>query len=247
MIGRVIWIAALVVIGVITAQLQFDRQSARNPGMVDMVAVPFRGYSQPSITAAALLSDDPSYGLIEAQRLVQRRPLPAEHLTLLAQAYAKVGDLETASLAIQVAAQRGWRDPLPQEAIARLALLSGDVPEATRRFTALMVLGRDNDELLSDLAGEIFGEPLSPGIVTLADIISGTERWQKTFLRRGPRIMPPDAFAAVMQASSEQGAWIECAQLERAARSIRRQDLGASDAAETIANLPCTNRGKLRV
>lgn len=246
MIARIIWIAALVVIGALTAQLQLDRQSAREAEAAQWVAQPFRAYSQAILTEQHINGDDPARALIEAQRLVERRPMPAEHLTALTKAYIKNGDATAATLSIQSAAQRGWREPLAQETMARLALANDDLAEASRRFVALLVLGDGNEALLSDLAGQIFAEPDSPGLAPVVEVIGDADRWQKLFLRRGPTVMPPDAFAAILQASSEEGARFECALIEQAAKKLRRANPSASEAADTVASLPCSGGRRVR-
>jgi hypothetical protein len=58
---------------------------------------------------------------------------------LLAVAQAKAGNAEAAGLAIQIAGQRGWREPVAQEAVLRLALGAGNKPEAARRYAALFL------------------------------------------------------------------------------------------------------------
>jgi tetratricopeptide (TPR) repeat protein len=239
MMARIVWIAVLIVVAGVTAQLQIDRQSALEPEQGEWVAAPFRAYSQEGVARTALQGGDPALALAEAQRLVERRPIPAEHLTALALAYFKSGDNAAASVAIQRAAQRGWRDPLAQEARARLALDAGDVPEATRRFTALMVLGTNNDALLNDLAAQIFAEPDSPGHETLVAIISETDRWGRLFLRRGPGVMPPDAFAKVIVTSTEQGASFDCGTFERAQRLLARRDADAGAVMATARSRHC--------
>jgi hypothetical protein len=239
MIGRILWLAALAGIGVITAQLQLDRQSAREPEWSEWVAAPFRGYAQEQVAAEALALPDNEAALSEARVLLQRRPVPAEHLTLLAKAFAKSGDGPAALATIQLAAQRGWRDPVVQEAMARLAINANDMPEAARRFTALMVLGENNNELLSTLAGDIFADPDSAGIPTLATIIRDAERWKLVFMRRGPQVMPPAGFTQVVAEAIEQGGRLDCQGLARANKAITRRDAAAGQALETIRAAHC--------
>lgn len=235
MIARLVWIIVLVVIGGVTAQLQLDRQSAREPTMAAFVAGPFRAEAQPEVARQALFGDDPATALSEARKLVKQRPMPAEHLSILARAYVKSGDVARAEQAIGTAAVRGWRDLEVQEAIARLALANGDLPEATRRFSALMVAGRDNDPLLQELAGEIFAERGSWGHATMVDILRGADRWFGLFVRRGPNTMPAEAFVDVLLASFEAGAQAECASLVTPVRVLSRRDAAA--AARLVAGI----------
>jgi len=232
MIARIIWLAGLACAAAITAQLQLDRQSLRDRETAALVAAPFRANAQFDVARKALYGDDPQLALAEARRLIHRRPMPAEHLTLLAQAYAKAGDARMATLAIEAAALRGWRDPLAQEAMARLALNAGNLPEATRRFTALMVSNEADDRLLSELAAPLFADPESPSFDTFGEIIAGTDRWPSLFLRRGPDVLPPSAFAKIILDATDRGVVFDCDRLGRSQQVITQRD---GQAGATIA------------
>ncbi|MFN3990817.1 MAG: hypothetical protein ACK4IS_11215 [Erythrobacter sp.] len=244
MIGRVAWIVVLALVGVITAQLQIDRQSDREPDLASLVAEPFRGYAQRAITREALLGDDPARAVAEAQRLVARRPVPAEHLALLAQAHVKAGQADRGPALIASAALRGWRDPWVQDGMARLALNTGDIPEATRRFTALLVLESDNTALLRDLAEEIFTEPAGPATATLAELLAGTQRWVPKFVRRGHQVMPPAAYVDVVIAAKAGGARLDCALLRGALRAVMRKDESAGARLLAAAEPDCPDIAK---
>ena len=205
MIARLVWIVGLVLVAVIAAQLQFDRQVLRDADAAEWVTRPFRGNAQEQIVLEALRGNDPALDLDETRALVQRRPVPAKNLTLLAQAYLKAGEGNAAALAVQIGAQRGWREPIAQKAMARLALNAGDLPEATRRFVALMLLGKQNDTLLSESSEGVFADEDSPGYETLSAIIAETDRWPQLFLRPGPTVMTPRAFAKVLLDTTERG------------------------------------------
>lgn len=224
MIGRIAWFAALLVVAIVAIAVQFDRQSARDPLLAELVPPPFRAFAQTHVAAAAAESGNVNRALAEVRLLVQRRPIPAEHLTLLAVAQTNAGMPEQAGLTIQVAAQRGWREPLAQEAMLRLALAAGDQPEAARRFAALMLRGTTPDDVLQVLGEQTLGEPGGPGCRTMIDIVSAAERWQKTFLRRGAAVIAPDAFAEIVAESIARGAAFDCPVLEQAAKGLARRD-----------------------
>lgn len=226
MIGRVLWIAALLGIAVATAALQVDRQSEAAPQLAPLVPAPFRGYAQVQIAAAALDQDDPAAALDAAKELVRRRPMPAEHLTLLAAAQARAGGADAAVVTIQLAAQRGWRDPVAQEALLRLAVAAGDKAEAARRYAALFRSNATADELLIEFAPLVLGEQGGTGQATFAAILAGAPRWYELFLQRGAQVMPPATFAEVLSLSLDRGATFACDPLQRAA-----EDLGKRDAA----------------
>lgn len=227
MIARILWIFALLGVAVVTAGVQLDRQSRKTPSLAQHVPEPFRSNAQLPIAAYAIDGDDPALGLAEAQKLVKRRPLPAEHLRVLAQAQFAAGELDASALTIQYAAQRGWRDALAQESMLQLALAAGDAPQAAMRYAALFLLRETDDALLERLGPQVLAEAGGPGRTTLIDIVSGGERWHGVFLSRGPRVMPPDAFSEIVGAALGRGVEFDCDRIELALRSISQRDASA--------------------
>jgi hypothetical protein len=234
MIGRIIWWTMLAATAFVTAALQVDKQAEAAPALSPLVPAPLRDFAQTQIAAQAAAGDDPAGALAEAQLLVQRRPLPAEYLALLAVAQAKAGQADQSGLTIQIAGQRGWREPLVQEAVLRIALNAGDRAEAARRYAALFLRAETPDALLTELGPQVFDAPAGPGEATLIDIVAGGERWHSQFLRRGALVMPPAAFSAVTRAVAERGARFDCAELARAAKVIKRRDPAAAQSLAPI-------------
>lgn len=228
MIVRLIWFAGMLGLAVLTALLQIDRQSDLTPSLASLVPAALRSEAQVQIAARAVEGKDSRRGLVEAKRLVMKRPVPAEHLTLLAVAQTKAGELEQAGVTIQIAGQRGWREPLAQEAVLRIALQAGDKAEAARRYAALFLRSATPDDLLRELGPTVLNETDGPGQRTLVDIISGTDRWNATFLRRGARVMPTPAFADIATATLERGARYDCAVLEQVIKDAERSEPAAS-------------------
>lgn len=239
MIARVIWFSALALIAGLTLFLQIDKQSETTPALAAAVPSPLRDFAQTRVTLAALEADDPAAALTEAKMLVQRRPVPAEYLSLLAIAQARAGQADQAALTIQMAGKRGWREPLAQEAVLRLALSAGDTPEAARRYAALFLLPTTPDKLLEDFGPQVFGEPGGPGRATMIDIVTGGERWHSLFLRRGLAVMPADAFGEIAAASMERGAAFDCGVLDRAIIGLRPRDAAAAARLEKAAAKAC--------
>lgn len=239
MIWRLVWLGLIAAVAIITAQLQFDRQAARQPEFTEWVIAPFRSEAQAAVTANALREKDADHALVEARRLMQRRPIPSEHLTMLAVAHAKGGDNNTAAIAIDAASRRGWRDMIAQESKARLALADGDIAEAARRFNALMLLGSQNDALLIELADQIFADPASPGHEALVAVVSGTDRWHRLFLNRGQRVLPKEVFVRVIRESSERGIRFDCTALNRAGKAMARRDAAAGLMMDDILQAYC--------
>lgn len=228
MIWRILWWAALLATAIVTTALQLDKQAAVTPSLATLVPAPLRNFAQTQIAAEAAAGDNSARALAEARALVARRPVPAEYLSLLAVAQAKAGQAEQSGLTIQIAGQRGWREPVAQEAVLRLALNAGDKAEAARRYAALFLRVETPDTLLLELGPQVFDTPDGPGETTLVDIVAGGERWHGQFLRRGAAVMPPAAFSAVTRAVAERGARFDCALLTQAVKTLERRDAAAA-------------------
>lgn len=241
MIAGTIWRLLLVAIGLVTIGVQVDRQTRRTPALAQSVPAPFRSAAQLPVAAYALAGDDPAFALAEAERLVRRRPLPAEHLRVLAQAQFASGELDESTLSVQYAAQRGWRDPLAQEAMLRLALAAGNAPEAARRYAALFLRRDTKDALLEELGQPVLEEAGGEGRKTLIEIVGGGDRWHNQFLNRGPRVMPPDAFVEITAASIRDGAQFSCGALGNAVKVIIRRDASASAPLVEAVKGKCSN------
>lgn len=239
MIGRILWGAVLMAIAVSTTALQIDRQSASTPQLAPLVPAPLRAYAHPQIIRTALQAGDSATALAAANDLVRRRPLPAEHLTLLAVAQAGAGQGDRSAFTIQVAAQRGWRDPVPQEAVLRLALDAGDKAEAARRFAALFRRDATPNDLLTTLAPTVLGDPGGEARKTFAGIIAGASRWQTLFLQRGRQVLPPDALSEIAILAMTEGALFDCAVLSSTTAALRPQDAVSADRLAAAAEPRC--------
>ena len=224
MIARFTWFAALIAVALVTIGVQLDRQSRKHPVVAASVPEIFRSSAQLAIAGYALDGDNPEFALAQAQRLVQRRPMPAEHLRLLAQAQFAAGQAEQSALTIQYAAQRGWRDALAQESMLRLALDAGDADEAARRYAALFLRRDTEDELLLELGAQVLAKSGGEGRQTLIAIVGGGKRWHNHFLRRGTRVIPSDAFAEIVTATAVAGADYDCRVLQQIEPAVISRD-----------------------
>ncbi len=228
MIGRIAWIAAWLAMAAITTAVQIDKQSEVNPELAPLVPGPFRAFAQTHIAAMAAEGEDAALAIEEAQRLIRRRPIPAEYLTILAIAQTKAGRPQAAGLAIQIAGQRGWREPLAQEAVLRLALASGDKAEAARRYSALFLHPGTPNSLLQELGPQVLSGSDSTGRDTLTDIVVGGKRWHSQFLGRGMQVLPPQDFAQIVTISMRDGATFDCTALGRSIKGLAQRDAAAS-------------------
>lgn len=241
MIGRIAWWTLLLGVAVVCIGVQLDRQARKTPTLAESVPAPFRSSAQLAVAAFALDAGNPEVALAEAQTLIRRRPLPAEHLRVLAQAQVAAGDVDGGTLTIQYAAQRGWRDPLAQEAMLRLALEAGDTSEAARRYAALFLRPDTEGALLIELGEPVLGAADSEGRVVLAEIVAGGERWHNQFLRRGAMVLPPDAFADIVRRAAEDGAGFECDLLRSVGERLARRDAAAGAELSELARGTCAS------
>lgn len=239
MIGRVVWIAFLLGIAAISIGVQLDREARKTPGLALQVPELFRSGAQPRVTALAIDAGATDLAVAQAQTLVRRRPLPARHLRLLAQAQFAAGNTEASGLAIQYAAQRGWRDPLAQEAMMQIALAAGNRPEAARRYAALFLI-RDTDRSLLENAGlEVFPQTVGEEREVFAQIVAGGERWHNTFLNRGASVMPADAFVEVIEINTRDGTRFRCPALRQAQRVIESKDQAQGERLSSVLQTHC--------
>jgi hypothetical protein len=239
MIGRIVWLAAIAAMAVLTTGLQLDKQAETTPALAPLVPAPLRNYAQTVIAITAVENGTPTAAMSEARRLVHRRPVPAEYLTVLALAQAKADKAEQAGISIQIAGQRGWREPLAQEAVLRLALANDDKAEAARRYAALFLRSETPDALLLELGPMIFGERGGVGEQTLTSIVTGGARWHTGFIRRGARVLPPDTYVAVARQVMAAGTRFDCESLAQALRALANRDRDAARALALAAAATC--------
>jgi hypothetical protein len=162
MISRIAWLALLVVVAFIATFAQLDRSARFAPDLAVNVPTSFRGFAAEQLVRKTILAGDTEASLQMARGLIRVRPMPAEHLTLLARAELLAGDEESALAALQAAGARGWREPFAQRAMAEAALESGDAQIAEQRIVALrstQTLDREEQAELERRLAEIQGAP----------------------------------------------------------------------------------------
>lgn len=216
---QVMWILSLLLIAAVTTAFQLDRQSRYVPQWAKYVPEPARYFAQTHVTAQALQSEDPEAAQAAASTLLSRRSVPAENMRLYAQAALQEGSAEQGLLALQLAAQRGWRDPIAQEAMARIAWAGGDAAESARRLAALYAR-EPNSAVLEELADEVLSNP--EGRDQMAELLAGPARWEAAFVRTAVRDLSTPTYNDVLLAAHEKGAKLSCAPLQNAARQQAR-------------------------
>ena len=197
---RLVWPILLLVVAAIAAVAQLDRQARYSPGLSHYVPSPARHFAQFHLASHALANGTPEAALVEARELVNRRPMEAAHLRLLAQAQIATGENDAAYAIIQQAAKRGWRDSQTQEAMLAIALSADDHAEAARRLAALWVLDSKN-ERLSLLAEQVLAS--EEARQAFADVAADADRWCNRFLQSGNHAFPTEIHADIAARISE--------------------------------------------
>lgn len=209
---------------------ELDRASRRQPALASFVPVVFRNFAQESLTLANVRSAEPDRALSDARLLIARSPLPAEHLTLLAIAQERQGNREASARLVQQAAQRGWRDPIAQQAMFDIALAAGDPVEASHRFAAVWAL-RDEEAPLLDMRNRLLAA--RGGKEALAETLTAGGSWTRYFLRNTAADLDPLAVESTILALRN-GAALECATINQMRTALSKRNREAE--AEALGN-----------
>ena len=223
MIGRVIFYAVMVMLAIVVAASQLDRQAQLDPRYLAAVPTPFRATSQRIAVELLLAGGEETASLDEARKLVRWRPMPAHHLVLFAMSAQMDGGEELALPMLEESARRGWREPITQIAVARAALLSQDYPSAAQRVAALVATGSAPDAT-NALLGELIASPA--GREALVGMMEQPGYWQHGLMRRVLAAGRPADGLAMLARAAEAGHEPDCRQLER---FIATQQAGFAD------------------
>ncbi len=222
---RAIYFLVLAALAAVVTGVQLDRQAYGDPQAASLVPGPFRGVAQQRLLEASAAQDQAPAMLSQARDLVGKRPLPARHLLLFAQAAEREGERDLAIAAIEVAAARGWREPGPQLAVAQAGLLSGNYPASAQRLAALVATGaatEETDLLLAAIMAEQGGRE------ALADLLTGEGAWKRYFIQRLAAVGGDGDLAETIAMARDRGAVLDCAQVRSVAERFLaegRQDL----------------------
>ncbi len=230
---RFLWPVAIAALALCTSAAQLDRASRRQPALAAVVPGPFRSFAQERLTIATVRSAEPSVALETARTLVQRRPLPAEHLTLLAIALERAGQREQSAMLIQEAARRGWRDSIAQQAMFDISLGAGDPREASHRLAALWAL-REDQVPVGDLTARLLSTP--QGRNALAETLVRGGKWTSQFLSWGGGGNPEQFVQALVEAI-RLGARLDCDAVVRLRRNYTGRGL-VNEAASVAQGMP---------
>ncbi len=234
---RYLWLCLMAVLAVVATGAELDRASRRIPQLATLVPPPFRSFAQEQLVSSTVRSDPPAAALENAQLLVRRRPVPSEHLSLLAIAEERIGKSEQSGPLVQAAARRGWRDPIAQQAMFAIALNAGDAGESAHRVAAMWAL-QDDQAPLRDLAAQLLAQP--EGRAALAEAIGLGGRWIAPFMAAASDFAPVELAQTVSLADAK-GARPDCRAILRLDQSYTARRMAAERAAISTAVSNCAN------
>jgi hypothetical protein len=220
-VGRLAWVVLLAGIAVLAILVQLDREARRTPWLASWVPVPFRGFAAEVLVRNEVGAGDPKAVLRDAVSLLARRPVPASHLSYLAQAEIRAGNQERGSQAIYLAAQREWRNAFAQQVIAQVALANGEPKIAAQRLYALWAItegNAGNDAQLNQLTQAVLTEPDAQA--EFGREIGGAVRWNRRFFKWGVEALPEQAFVTTIAHAQVAHASFECGRLGDYARAL---------------------------
>lgn len=199
-----------------------------------IVLPPFRGAAQQRLVEMAIATNNPDAAMVGARDLIRKRPMPAQHLVLLAGAAQLAGQDDRVIAPLEVAAVRGWREPVVQLAVARAGILSGDFGSAAQRVAALIATNaprEQTDALLAELLSQ------AQGRAALVDMLATEGHWKRRFIPRLQQAGTPGQLVDTLDRARERGAMLDCAQLQTA-RDVLTRD-GDADLAARIRQDGC--------
>lgn len=226
MIWRGGFYLALLACAALVIGVQLDRQTYEDAALARLVPQPFRAVARQRLVEASVSAADPAGTamLANARRLVRLRPLPARHLLLYAQAAQASGAGNEVVPALELAALRGWREPVPQLVSAQASLLTGDYPAAAQRIAALLATGaapHETDQLLSRSVQDAGGRE------AMVQMLATRGYWSNALPRRLAAAAGAQDFAELVTQARARGLLFECTLLRETASRHARNGAGA--------------------
>lgn len=225
MIGRILFWLALVATAVMCFIVQIDRQALVQPQLATIVPDWIGGAAKEHRVEAALQAGNDREGLELARELVRSRPMPSEHLTMLAQAQILTGETDAGVATMQAATARGWRVPALQLAVAQGALQIGEYGTAADRLAAIIALGAHN-EISASLLAQVLARP--EGRAAFAERLSGEGYWQLRFFRAARYAAAPQDLMETLLMAEDHGFETPCQNYEILRRALSEEQANAA-------------------
>ncbi len=234
--ARIAWGALCVVVACVAVGAQMDREARRNLVIARKVPDIFRGYALEPLASDAYRRGDAEAGLALSRQMVERRPVPAESLSLLTNGLISTGREDAALPALLLSAQRGWRDRFTQRLMITVATQSGDWTVAAQRLVALWRQG-DRGDRIGDLTQAVLSRP--EGWAAFRNQIGGPEPWSTDFLLWAGPYLPGAAVRDISSAMAKQHVAVDCSRLSSRTKELVRA--GRTQAAEGLWRALCAN------
>ena len=175
---KVAWYSVITCIAIVAVGVELDRQGRTDHWAAAIVPEPFRSDALERLARRSYDSGDKAEGEAFARSLVERRPIPAEALSLYAAGLLANGNEEAGAAALQLAAGRGWRDRFVQRVVILSALQQGRPQIAANRVVGLWRIG-EREDWLKDLTRATLeapgGLPALEKALVVRDKYFGTE------------------------------------------------------------------------
>lgn len=229
---RFAWYLVISVMALAACATALDRQARRTPELSAYVPEPFRGFAGEHLAVAAMQREQAREALAISRQVLRERPMPAEHLRIYAQAAFLSGKEDAAAMALTLAGQRGWRDPVAQAAVAAVALAEGNMEVAAQRVAALWAThnsGPQVDALTRQLLSSAEGRQ------AMAQILAAGGSGTRTFINTPGTLSQTAEFADTLRRAEKLGANLPCDKLSRAASTMAQSDPDADLASFTPA------------
>lgn len=214
------WYSAVASAAVVAVGVELDRQARQDPAIASTVPSVFQGYALEVLVRDAVHRNDLARGRELSRRLVERRPMPAEPLSLYAAGLMSGGEVEEAIPALQLAAQRGWRDRFVQRVVILSALQSHNPNVAAERLLGLWRQG-DQSAWVKDLTRTTLGQPAGMAAFGNAFVVR-EGNWVPSFLNWAASNLPAQTVEAVANKLSSRYEFFDCRALSGEAENLVR-------------------------
>lgn len=196
-------------LAIVAVGVEADREARRDLRIAELVPSFFQSYALETLARQAYERNEMEKGKDLALRLVERRPVPAETLSLYARGLLGVGDVNAAEPALQLAAQRGWRDRFVQRVVIVSSLENGRPAVASERVLGLWRQG-DQSDWLKALTRESLETP--EGLATFKSrLIEREGYWVPGFLNWAANSLSMPAVSVLVNSLSSRYSPFDCA------------------------------------